>query len=87
MILMRLISILKNIRRGGPEIETFLCPEMATSKASAFFDPDQHQSEPDPHKTDADPLRVLNTTASVTVFLLQVEAYYPTLPPEAVVFI
>jgi hypothetical protein len=60
---------------------------MATSIASPFFDPDQHESEPDPHKTDADPLRVLNTTDPVRVFLLQAEAYYPTLPPEAVVFI
>jgi hypothetical protein len=34
----------------GPEIETFLCPEMATIKAGAIWDPDPHQSEPDPHQ-------------------------------------
>ncbi len=38
----------------GPEIETFLCPEMATSKAGAIWDPDSHQSEPDPHQSYAD---------------------------------
>jgi len=43
----------------GPEIETFLCPEMATSKAGAIWDPDTHQSEPDPHQTDADPQHCL----------------------------
>jgi hypothetical protein len=35
MILMRAISISRAIGRGGPEIDTFLGPEMAMSKASA----------------------------------------------------
>jgi hypothetical protein len=38
----------------GHEIETFLGPEMATSKAGAIWDPDPHQSEPDPHHSDGD---------------------------------
>ncbi len=43
----------------GHEIDTFLGPEMATSKAGAIWDPDTHQSEPDPHQTDADPQHCL----------------------------
>ncbi len=37
MILMRAISIMRAIIRGGPEIEPFLGPKMATSAASAIL--------------------------------------------------
>jgi hypothetical protein len=35
MLLMQAISITRDIGRVGPEIRTFLGPEMATSEASA----------------------------------------------------
>ncbi len=37
MIWMRAISITRAIGMGGPEIETFLDPERATSEASSIW--------------------------------------------------
>jgi hypothetical protein len=39
MILIRAISIYEGHGRGGPEIKTFLGPEIEMSKASAFWCP------------------------------------------------
>jgi hypothetical protein len=56
---MRANSISRAFEWMGPEIETFLGPEMVTSEASTICDPDSHQREPDPHQTDADPQHCL----------------------------
>jgi hypothetical protein len=37
MILMREVSIMRALEGVGPEVETFLGPEMATSEASAIW--------------------------------------------------